>query len=135
MKNLLNIKPARGRHEDADPIADLDALESQPIRFRFNKKIYTIKPIDTLTQFKVSNMFSRLGQFIGDDEETLTGAKMISHYTDLFKTCCPEIERKDVETMSIQQLNALMTLILEHIMGKAQVKQAAVDSGDPKKKA
>jgi len=117
MKLWNKFKPVRDKHVgDVEVVADLDALISDDIAFRFGGKTYKIKPLEAGEAFIVWQNLSKLEGLTKRDEVTFT--EVLDFYTDLFSSVCPEIKRSDVEQMSQPQCAALLQLILDTVTGR-----------------
>lgn len=117
MASLKSIFSARKTEKNLEVLSDLDELISRSVGFRFQGKLYEIKPLDLEEFFIVSNSLAKLDDLRTKkikDEVTLLNA-----YQELFDgIVTPHL---DVKKMRYYQVAALFNLILECIMGKAQV--------------
>lgn len=128
--SVFNFKPARPTAE-SDIISDLDALIEKPIGFTFQGKTHVINPITTATFFKVANALSAMdalknkGDYSKDD--------LVGVYLGVFSSVCDTIGRKEIESMTQAQAGALLQIILDCVVGKAQVERASVENTEKKK--
>lgn len=109
--------PGRSVDESVDVVADLDALVDQNVHFKLQGKTHTIKPLTAGEAFIVWQNLSKLEVLKSQDQISFT--QVLDFYADLFKSVCPEIQRKHVEEMSQTQCAALLQLILDTVTGKA----------------
>jgi hypothetical protein len=92
---------------------------SKSIGFRLNGEVYEIRPIDVSTFFKVSNSLAKMDML--KSKEKIGQDELLNSYAEIFSLVCPEIKREMLDNMTHGQIGALFNLILECIMGKAQV--------------
>jgi len=124
---MFNIKPARS-DASGPVVSDLDALDTEEVSFRLFGKVHKFKPIDTHTFFKLSNMFGKMSAL--SKENDLTADALLAYYADLYSCVCDTVTRDMVNKMTVQQLNGLLQLVMDHSMGKSQARQIKENSGD-----
>lgn len=100
-------------------ITDLDAILTRTVGFRFNGRIYQIKPL-TLEQFALATN-ALAGIDLLRRETHIDSDQLIDAYANLFEVVCPEIGRKDIQEMGVQRVAALYQLVVEIIVGKAEI--------------
>lgn len=112
------LKPTRDSHDESvDIVADLDALVSEDVAFRFQGKTYKIRPLSAGEAFIAWQNLAKLEEY--KKKEGATYSDVLDFYSDLFGSVCPEITRDIVKEMTQTQCTALLHLVLDTITGKA----------------
>jgi hypothetical protein len=127
------FKKSKVDSQPATIVSDLDALISETIAFKVHGKIHKIKPI-TVEEFVKFSLALSDAQTLQTAESVKTN-DLIDVYLKIFQAVCDTIERKDIESMTQPQVGALLQLVVEAVMGKAQGKsgESVDDSGEKKK--
>lgn len=112
-------------------VADLDAILTQPINFRFAGKVHSIRPIKVAENYAVANAISELWAL--KDMKEITASQLIDRYFALVSSVCPTIKRKDIEGMTQAQVTGLYQLIVDAVTGKAQAKSQSDDEEKKKR--
>lgn len=120
--SVFKFKPARA--SEAEVISDLDALIEKPIAFTFQGRNHIINPITTETFFKVANALSALDAM--KSRSDYTKDDLIAVYLGIFSSVCNSIGKKEIESMTQAQAGALLQIILDCVVGRAQVENAAL---------
>lgn len=123
-RQLFNFKPARQIGDVNGYVSDLDAIIEKPVYFKFHGKIFEIKPIETKTFFRFTNMVGAALEL--QKKPNLKQDELIDFYHAMINSVCENISRKDIEDMSAAQLTAIIDLIMNTVTGKIW--------GDEKKK-
>lgn len=120
-------KPARQEKKirEEDFVCDLDALESQPVYFRFLGQGFAIPPISTGKLLKVYAAFMKVDALAKSN--AIDADKLIDTYTELFSSVCPEITRDHVSKMTQAQAAALFTLVFETVSGRIGASKKKLD--------
>lgn len=116
MKLWHKFKPTRDAHEGVEVVADLDALVSEEVAFRFQGKTYYLRPLTAGEAFVAWQNLANLEEF--KKRENVTFKDVLDFYSEMFKSVCPEITREDVAEMTQPQCAALLQLILDTITGR-----------------
>ncbi len=118
------LLPTRQDHvsDDRDVVLDLDAINPKPIIITFKGKRYELKPL-TLGEFLgVYQAFDRFrSEAVFEDKSNAKEMtdKMVSAYTNLFKSVCPEFTKDVVKSMSSLQASTLLTQIVKIVNGSS----------------
>lgn len=116
----LWFKPTRDSvDKGVEVVTDLDALVSEDIAFRFQGKLWTIRPLSAGEAFVAWQNMSKFETL--KKKESITFTEVLDFYYDLFKSVCPDIKREDVENMTQPQCAALLQLILDTVTGRVFV--------------
>lgn len=120
-------KPARQEKKirEEDFVADLDALDSRPVYFRFLGRMFKIPPISTGQLLNVYAGFMKVDMLAKSN--AIDADKLIDTYTELFSSMCPEITREIVSKMTQAQAAALYTLIFETVSGRIGASKKKLD--------
>lgn len=102
-------------------MADLDRLLTSPVRFKFAGRTHLISPMTTENFFRVTDAMNAISK-LSDSKKADKKEAFVDAYTNVFSVACPSIKRKDVESMTLAQCGALLSLIVECVQGKAQKK-------------
>lgn len=102
-------------------VVDLDELTRRHVGFRWKGIIYQIPPLEFETFLRVMNQCAVLDEL--RTSKKLSEEQLTTAYFQLFvqMQITPAIKRQDIKTMHHTQIAALFNLIVEVIMGKAQV--------------
>lgn len=133
MKSVL--KKWFKRNEETEVFADLDSLVTTRVPFRFNGKAHYIKPLSVVEFAEAVNALAAIDLAI--KKETLSNDEVMNAYEGIFKVVIEgqTIRRKEIESMNASQVAALYNLVLECIMGKAQVQLEKKNSSKPTEKS
>lgn len=113
----MRLWPARSaKHQEAEVVADLDAMLSEPIAFRFQGKTHIIKPISTAELLKYSNAAFRVSEVMKDEKATHDSVTDAAY--GVISSVCSSITRKDLQKMNQVQVGALLNLVIECVTGK-----------------
>lgn len=99
--------------------ADLDALASRTVSFKFQGVSYKIGPIDTINFMEFSNALIALQDLVLS-EKTIAPDELRMKYTNLFKSVCSQITDDTVKAMEIPQVAAVFQLIVDSVLGRIQ---------------
>lgn len=110
----------------AKVIADLDALISEPIAFKFGGRVHLIQPIQTSEFFVITNKLAKMDLLRAKSE--ISKEELLKAYEDVICSACKTIKPKDIASMTQTQLAAIFQLILDCLTGKAYI-----ESEDEKK--
>lgn len=123
----MKIWPARSNKSKVEePIADLDAIISQSVAFKYKGKIHSLKPM-TLEEFlKFTNAQASLVNLLKDDK-SITPKGLAESYHSVISAVCDTITIEDILDMEQVQIAALYQLVIDLVTGQ-------VDMGDGKKK-
>lgn len=127
-------KEVRPTHQDTksvreeDFVADLDALESRSVFFRFQNRTFEIPPVSTGKLMKVYGSFMRIDELA--KKNVISADELIDSYTELFSSVCPEMTRDFVEKMTQAQAAALFTLVFETVSGRIGASKKKTDLMD-----
>lgn len=124
----MKLWPARTNQKksDVEVVTDLDAMLSEPVPFRFNKKVHYLKPVELGAFLKFTNARIALTEE-KKDGSPLTKDELVKRYHDVISSVCDSISYEDIYHMSQTQVAALYQLVIDMITGQ-------VDLGDGKKK-
>lgn len=110
-------KPARtAASDDREIVADLDALVTKSIRFRFLDRVHEIRPVTTGKLLEVYAAFHEIDLLSKRAE--ISADELMERYHQLFHSVCETIDLDAVGKMTQQQSAALFGLILEAVTGK-----------------
>ena len=126
---VFSLKPTR-KVENVQVVADLDKLIAEPIAFRWNGKVHTIKPLTTKQFFKVTQELAEvdlMARKVKEDRDSVTAERLMEMYANLFASVCDTIGKREVAEMQQAQIGALLNLVIECVTGK-------VHASDEKKK-
>ena len=121
----MKIWPSRSKAKAArelDVVTDLDAIIAEPVAFRFNGKIYTLKPIQLDEFLKFTNAQNRLSNEL-KSESAITADSLASSYHAVISSVCDDLTLNDIKSMSQAQVAALYQLVIDMVTGQ-------VDYGD-----
>jgi hypothetical protein len=113
------IRSWKSKKELPQVVTDLDALISKPVGFRFHGRIHIIPPLEVAEFLKATSAIAAIDEL--RTMEKLTEEDLVDRYSRCFAIVCPTVTKDLVQKMSLQQIAALYNLVLEAIMGKAQV--------------
>lgn len=124
----MKLWPARSKAiRDEGPVADLDAIVSDPVSFRFKGKIHVLKPIDLKDFLKFTNAQASLMRSANDPEKRLSAKELAEQYLSVISPLCDTITLDHIMEMEQVQIAALYQLVIDMVTGQ-------VDTGDGKKK-
>jgi hypothetical protein len=120
-------KPARQEKKvrEDDFVADLDALDSRPVFFRFLGQLFEIPPISTGKLLKVYAAFMKVDALA--KQSAISADDLIDTYTELFSSVCPEVTKDVVSKMSQAQAAALFTLVFDTVSGRVGASKKKLD--------
>jgi hypothetical protein len=118
------LLPTRQDHvsDDRDVVLDLDAINPKPIVISFKGKRYELKPLslgDFLGVYQAFDRFRKEATLDGEQSAKEMTDKMVSAYSNLFKSVCPELTKEVVKTMSSAQASLLLTQIVKIVNGSS----------------
>lgn len=114
---LFNLKPTRqAKEEETHIVADLDAIDVRPAKFKWDGKIHEIRAVNTFEYLKVTEIFARMDML--SKRSDFTVQELAEVYADLITSVCDTIKRDDVYKMTNQQIGALFQLILDQVSGR-----------------
>jgi hypothetical protein len=114
-KNKMYKEAAR--LSESDLISDLDELITKKVAFKYLGKLFHIKALSLEQFFAVTGTLAKLDNL--KTRKIKSEEQLMEVYQELFDAAIDEkLAAKD---MSYQQIAALFNLILESVMGKAQV--------------
>lgn len=119
----LKLKRLEGRVRSkvgTEVVADLDALLVKSVWFTFGGRAHKIPPLSNADFLKAMNALAEL-DLLRHQKRVKSIDELEAAYLGVFSVVCPTITKEDVKEMSQQQVAALMLLVQETIMGKAQV--------------
>lgn len=113
---IQKLMPSRSEHTPVKVIADLDALISQPIGFKYLGKDFIIDPMTT-------ENFIQITKALHDMEVALKADGMDQDaiyltYYNFIHALCKSITLSDIKKAALPQLHALMALLIKHIKGE-----------------
>jgi hypothetical protein len=123
-KNKLNI--------ESEVIADLDAMLSSNVAFKFKGKVHVLKPIDLETFMLATEAMARADALLKKKE--ISYNECVQQYVDIICSVCDTISKEDIEQMTIAQVSALLNLVLETISGKVLEKKKTIEKQKSSKK-
>lgn len=100
--------------------ADLDALLVEDSYFKYNGRIWRIRPISTLNFFQFSNATANINVLLGKDRKKATVEEVDNAYVDFFTSCIEDMTREDILKMNMIQRAALMNGVVDHVQGRVQ---------------
>jgi hypothetical protein len=96
--------------------ADLDAMIVEPVSIKVLGVEHTLSPLSLEQFFKITSSWSELEAL--KQEKTTDALMLLDKYHEIISAALPTIERKDLDSMSIQQIGALMQIVFETVTGK-----------------
>lgn len=128
--SLFDLRTGKKKQEkNVEVVSDLDAIDSEPIGFRFQGRVHVIKPITAGQLLRVYEGFHQLDRLIASKE--VTAEELVDSYAKLFGSVCETITRKDVEEMSQAQAGALFALVFDTVTGRSQAEKKKRMMGAP----
>lgn len=119
------MKKLWGRDRSQDIVTDLDALLSEPVPFKFNGKIHTLKPMGLDEFLKYTNAQFEFRS--GYENDKSIKEDFAKRFHAVLSSVCETITLDDVMHMTQPQIAALYQLVIDMVCGQ-------VDQGDGKKK-
>lgn len=121
MADLQNSLMLAGPQSDIKIVVDLDELTRTSVAFRWKNRTYVIPPLELEFWLKAMNELAKLDALRAQSQ--LPEHQLLDAYHMLFfrMGITPELKRSEVQTMHHKQIGALVNLIAECVMGKAQV--------------
>jgi hypothetical protein len=109
-------------------VADLDRLESHSVGFVLHGKTHIIRPI------RVKEFYAVLGKLSAfmdlSKKEKLTDDELNQGYLEIIKSLCDSVTLKDIEKCTRPQIAGMFQIIVNCILGKAQVGERHPLDGD-----
>lgn len=126
---MFKLMPTRAPSKPAKIIADFDALISESIAFRFHGKDFIIRPVDTETFLKVMIGFQEAQMLVRQEAEgkVVDTDAIYDAYLKFIGPLCEDFTVKDLKSMTLSQINALIGLIIKHITGGTDTAMAESD--------
>jgi hypothetical protein len=121
--SLFKLKPTREKFDEqqVSVVADIDAILTKPVAFRFNGKLHYIKPVSTREYLKVTEIFAKMDSMGANGAPDVSS--LVDVYSELFSSLCETISKKDVMEMTQSQIGALLQLVIEHVTGRIEKKK------------
>ena len=108
--------PARQERAKNPLFADLDAMIVEPVSIRILGKEHLLRPLELEQFFKVTSSWSDLDEL--KKKKTFEIKELLDKYHEIIAAALPTIKRDDMDRMSVQQIGALMQIIIETVTGK-----------------
>lgn len=130
----MKLWPTRTKAtQNIGPVADLDAIISEPVPFRFKGRIHYLKPMQLDEFLKFSNAQSTLIAALNataedDKEKRLSGKRLAGMYHAIVASVCDTITLDDILSMEQAQVAALYQLVIDLVTGQVD------PTGEGKKK-
>jgi hypothetical protein len=118
---LKKLWPTRSKYKDVEVVADFDAMSSEPVAFKLNGKIHTIKPITNTEFFTFANAYARLTALLKDKGDSVPAEQVFDGYYEVFRSVCETISMDDIKNANSAQLGGVYQLIIDCVTGKAYV--------------
>lgn len=118
MFSYFKRKKAQARIKDAEIIADFDALVTQPVYFSVLGTKHEIAPLDFETFLKAMNACAALDLLRVRTD--VKDSELLKAYKNVFEVMCPSV-LEDFHKLQHSQIAGIMNLVIEMVMGKAQV--------------
>lgn len=101
-------------------VTDLDAILGRTVGVRFNGNIHRISPLSFEEFLLACNALAELDRL--KTEKVVSVEEVRGAYSDLFGICCPSILKDSAfDKLTNQQIAILYNMVLEQIMGKAEL--------------
>jgi hypothetical protein len=118
------LMPARTAEDVRGFVADLDALENEPVYFKLRGSVKKIEPLSFI-------QFCRFANDVGKSVELqkkpdISKDELMNFYYEMFHNICKDISKEDVLNMTEKQFTATISLIMDSVTGRIW--------GDEKKK-
>jgi hypothetical protein len=97
-------------------VADLDAMLVEPVAFKVLNKEHVIAPLSVEQFFKVTAAWSELDTL--RDTKEIPVEFVLDKYYEVISAAVSTITREDMNQMSIQQIGAILQLVVETVTGK-----------------
>ncbi len=110
-------------------VTDLDAILTRQVAFRFQGRTFTLDPLDTTQFFLAVNAIAECEK--ARQREKLPDTDLLDLYYGVFKHVCPQIKRKMLDGMKVQQVVMLFNTVCRFIMGD----KLSEELGDAQKKS
>lgn len=106
---------------DLEVVSDLDSIVSKSVGFRFEGRIHEIKPLSVQEFIYAANALAACDDLLARSKkgERMTEDMLLDAYAGVFAVMTESIDRDCVARMTIAQVGALYSLVLECVMGKA----------------
>lgn len=115
------FKPARDQ-QDVKVVVDLDRMVLEQRGFRFNGKVYMVKPMKHKIWLGVCNELAALN-LIANSGKPFDRAQVRKTYWKLISKAVDGLSSAAVEQMTDAQMGALVQLVIECVTGKAYVEK------------
>lgn len=101
------------------PIVDLDSISREPVSFRFDGVVHTIKPVSVEEFLHFTNSNSQFLTRIRD-EKKLTAEELIESYAQVIGSVCPSVTADHIARMEQAQVAALYQLVIDTVTGQVK---------------
>jgi len=116
----MKLWPARTKNKETEPVADLDAIVSEPVVFRYKGKLHKLNPIRLDEFLKFTNAQSLMMSALNDDK-ALTPRELAKRYHSVIKSVCDTMTVDDILGMEQVQVAALYQLVIDMVTGQVKV--------------
>jgi len=129
MKSLFKLLPTRQKALDQEGdgvtniVADIDAIEVNPVAFKWNGKAHYLRPVSTKEYLKIAEIFVRMDN-LNKNQSEYSVNDLVDVYSELISSLCNTITKKDVLSMTQVQVAAIIQLIIEHVTGRIDQKKS-----------
>lgn len=138
MRGVIHkLLPTRNQSRpNVQVIADFDDLIAQPIGFKVFGKVYEIQPVTTETFLKVANALGQVQNLLSERAQgrEIKDQEVYDHYFQFITPLCPDMTKDELKKLALPQLNALITLIIQHMTGRTPQTPKPVEAEDAEKK-
>lgn len=117
----MKLWPARSKFKDLEPVADLDAIVAEPVTFRYQGKIHSVKPIRLDEFLKFTNAQSKLMEELKGEENRMTPRQLAERYHSVVNAVCDTLTIDDILTMEQAQVAALYQLVIDMVTGQVKL--------------
>jgi hypothetical protein len=121
---MKKLWPARTNKVEG-PVADLDAIVSDPVPFKFDGEIHVLKPFSVQDYLRYVNAKIQLETKITGG--SITPDQLVESYHAVISAVCSTITIAHIRKMQQVQVAALYQLVIDMVTGQ-------VDTGEDKKK-
>jgi len=121
--SIFSIKPTRQDYEPIKIVSDLDALVQESIAFTLFGERHILKPVTLEQFFKCTNLFAEIDGYmkqVGSASADLDSFLGVFH--KLVSQVCETMTIEIVKKMSLQQVAALIGVVMDQVSGKASIK-------------
>ena len=111
------LMPARTQAlGSARGIADLDAMLVEPVGFKLLGRDHVMRPLSVEQFFRVTTKWAELEAIRADKEINVEA--LLDKYHEIISAAVPTVKREDMDKMSMQQIGAVLQLVVETVTGK-----------------